>query len=85
MVAAFHSLVGLAATVTSIATIMLAAEGAHGEMDGVHMTTAFLGDVIGAITLTGSVSLGYVTRRALLVCFECRVDAWWQCSIHRPT
>ncbi|KIY92604.1 NAD(P) transhydrogenase subunit alpha [Monoraphidium neglectum] len=58
MVAAYHSLVGLAATVTSIANIMLAADGAaggHAAMDGVHMTTAFLGDVIGAITLTGSV------------------------------
>ncbi|GBF90340.1 hypothetical protein Rsub_02446 [Raphidocelis subcapitata] len=54
MVAAYHSLVGLAATVTSIANIMLAVDGAHGGMDGVHMTTAFLGDVIGAITLTGS-------------------------------
>lgn len=55
MVAAYHSLVGLAACVTSIANIMLAADGAHGDLDGVHMTTAFLGDVIGAITLTGSV------------------------------
>lgn len=54
MVAAYHSLVGLAAAVTSIANIMLAVDGAHGGMDGVHMTTAFLGDVIGAITLTGS-------------------------------
>lgn len=56
MVAAYHSLVGLAAAVTSIANIMLAADSAHGALDGVHMTTAFLGDVIGAITLTGSVS-----------------------------
>jgi len=56
MVAAYHSLVGLAAAVTSIANIMLAVDGTHGELDGVHMTTAFLGDVIGAITLTGSVS-----------------------------
>jgi NAD/NADP transhydrogenase beta subunit len=58
MVAAYHSLVGLAAAVTSIANIMLAVDGAHGGMDGVHMTTAFLGDVIGAITLTGSVRGG---------------------------
>lgn len=55
MVAAYHSLVGLAAAVTSIANIMLFAEAGH-EMDGVHMVTAFLGDIIGAITLTGSVS-----------------------------
>jgi NAD(P) transhydrogenase len=55
MVAAYHSLVGLAAAVTSIANIMLLAESGH-DMDGVHMVTAFLGDIIGAITLTGSVS-----------------------------
>lgn len=55
MVAAYHSLVGLAAAITSIATIMLLADAGH-EMDGVHMVTAFLGDIIGAITLTGSVS-----------------------------
>ena len=55
MVAAYHSLVGLAAAAASIANIMLAADGAHGALDGVHMTTAFLGDIIGAITLTGSV------------------------------
>jgi NAD/NADP transhydrogenase beta subunit len=57
MVAAYHSLVGLAAAVTSIANIMLMAEAGH-DMDGVHMVTAFLGDIIGAITLTGSVSGG---------------------------
>jgi NAD(P) transhydrogenase len=55
MVAAYHSLVGLAAAITSIANIMLLADAGH-EMDGVHMVTAFLGDIIGAITLTGSVS-----------------------------
>ena len=36
MVAAFHSLVGLAATVTSIATIMIAADSGE-HLDGVHM------------------------------------------------
>ena len=56
MVAAYHSLVGLAATVTSIANVMIMAESGH-DMDGVHMVTAFLGDIIGAITLTGSVSI----------------------------
>lgn len=55
MVAAYHSLVGLAAAITSIATIMMMSDGSH-DMDGVHMVTAFLGDIIGAITLTGSVS-----------------------------
>eukprot|EP00775_Hariotina_reticulata_P007046 gene7046-7260_t len=53
MVAAYHSLVGLAAAVTSIANIMMLADSGH-DMDGVHMVTAFLGDIIGAITLTGS-------------------------------
>ncbi|GAB4817580.1 hypothetical protein N2152v2_004626 [Parachlorella kessleri] len=51
MVAAFHSLVGLAAVCTSVASYM-SADPAH--MDGVHMTTTFLGTLIGAITLTGS-------------------------------
>lgn len=53
MVAGFHSLVGLAATVTSIANVMLMAQQGH-DMDGVHKATAYLGDLIGAITLTGS-------------------------------
>lgn len=54
MVAAYHSLVGLAATVTSIANMMALADQGH-SADGVHAVTAVLGDVIGAITLTGSV------------------------------
>ena len=49
-VAAFHSLVGLAAVCTSIASYM-SADPAH--IDGMHMTTTFLGTLIGAITLTG--------------------------------
>jgi NAD(P) transhydrogenase len=53
MVAAYHSLVGLAATVTSIATVMMANEGGH-DADTVHNVTAFLGTLIGAVTLTGS-------------------------------
>ncbi|KAG2488659.1 hypothetical protein HYH03_012821 [Edaphochlamys debaryana] len=51
MVAAFHSLVGLAAMVTSIANVM-AVDPEH--MDMTHKVTAFLGDFIGAVTLTGS-------------------------------
>ncbi|KAL4423593.1 hypothetical protein ABPG77_004633 [Micractinium sp. CCAP 211/92] len=51
MVAAFHSLVGLAAVCASISSYM-AADPAH--LDGVHMTATFLGTLIGAITLTGS-------------------------------
>ncbi len=53
MVAAYHSLVGLAATVTSIATVMMAHEAGHAP-DTVHDVTAFLGTLIGAVTLTGS-------------------------------
>ncbi|GLI60330.1 hypothetical protein VaNZ11_002448 [Volvox africanus] len=51
MVAAFHSLVGLAAAATSIANIM-AGDPAH--LDMMHKVTAYLGDFIGAITMTGS-------------------------------
>ncbi|GAB4819658.1 hypothetical protein N2152v2_006704 [Parachlorella kessleri] len=52
LVAAFHSLVGLAAVTTSIASYM-SMDPSHA--DGMHMTTTFLGTLIGAITLTGSV------------------------------
>ena len=59
MVAAFHSLVGFAAAATAIATVLATAStapGAEGEvLDGVHRVTAYLGDIIGAITLTGSI------------------------------
>merc|ERR1719289_385970 len=48
-VAAFHSLVGLAAMITSIASHML-----HPNANGVHKTAAILGDFIGGVTLTGS-------------------------------
>eukprot|EP00884_Botryococcus_braunii_P006438 jgi/Botrbrau1/15796/Bobra.4_1s0147.1 len=50
MVAAFHSLVGLAAVTTSIASYMAHPEAA----DGVHLVSTFLGTFIGAVTLTGS-------------------------------
>lgn len=50
MVAAFHSLVGLAAVTTSIASFM-----AHpGLADPIHLTSTYLGTLIGAVTLTGS-------------------------------
>ncbi|GAX81839.1 hypothetical protein CEUSTIGMA_g9267.t1 [Chlamydomonas eustigma] len=60
MVAAFHSLVGFAAAATAISSVIAGHEvlggGATGhEVDMVHQVTAYLGDVIGAITLTGSV------------------------------
>lgn len=49
MVAAFHALVGAAATVTSISNFMML-----DHMDNTHKLTAFLGAFIGAVTLTGS-------------------------------
>lgn len=49
MVAGFHSLVGLAALTTSIASFL-----AHPDLtDSVHLTSTFLGTFIGAVTLTG--------------------------------
>ncbi len=48
MVAAFHSLVGLAAVNTSIASYML-----HPAGDPVHSVATLLGTFIGAVTLTG--------------------------------
>jgi len=55
MVAAYHSLVGLAAAATAIATVVATGEAGGHTLDGVHRVTAYLGDIIGAITLTGSV------------------------------
>ncbi|RMZ53112.1 hypothetical protein APUTEX25_004936, partial [Auxenochlorella protothecoides] len=51
MVAGFHSLVGLAAVTTSIASYM-AADPAH--LDAVHAASTYFGTFIGAVTLTGS-------------------------------
>lgn len=48
-VAAFHALVGYAATATSIASFM-----AHGNPDTLHKVGAYLGSGIGAMTVTGS-------------------------------
>jgi len=48
-VAAFHSLVGGAALVTSIASHML-----HPNGSTMHLSAAILGDYIGGVTLTGS-------------------------------
>ncbi|KAK9824598.1 hypothetical protein WJX72_011597 [[Myrmecia] bisecta] len=50
MVAGFHSLVGLAAVATSIASYM----GHPEATDSVHLVSTYLGTVIGAVTLTGS-------------------------------
>eukprot|EP00933_Yihiella_yeosuensis_P029602 TRINITY_DN2321_c0_g1_i1.p1 TRINITY_DN2321_c0_g1~~TRINITY_DN2321_c0_g1_i1.p1 ORF type:complete len:1050 (+),score=272.13 TRINITY_DN2321_c0_g1_i1:141-3290(+) len=48
-VAAFHSLVGGAALVTSIASHMI-----HPDSGTMHLTATVLGDYIGGVTLTGS-------------------------------
>jgi NAD(P) transhydrogenase len=48
-IAAFHSLVGAAATLTSIGSFL-----AHPDSGAGHRLAAILGDSIGAITLTGS-------------------------------
>ena len=58
MVAGFHSLVGFAATATSVASFMQMTDPAymldHGALDAVHTTSIYLGTLIGAVTLTGS-------------------------------
>ncbi|KAI0636987.1 PNTB-domain-containing protein [Trametes polyzona] len=51
MVAALHSVVGLAAVMTSIASVL--ADLAHAST--LHLVTAYLGVLIGGITFTGSV------------------------------
>merc|ERR1719210_732504 len=56
MVAAFHSLVGLAAVMTSIGShIKEVGHFATDPMAGVHMGGIYAGTWIGAITFTGSV------------------------------
>ncbi|KAF4576779.1 hypothetical protein EYR36_000624 [Pleurotus pulmonarius] len=51
MVAALHSVVGLAAVLTSIGSVL--ADTAH--ISTLHLVTAYLGVVIGGITFTGSI------------------------------
>ncbi|KAI0819108.1 PNTB-domain-containing protein [Irpex lacteus] len=51
MVAALHSVVGLAAVLTSIASVM--ADPSHA--DTLHLVTAYLGVLIGGVTFTGSI------------------------------
>ena len=59
MVAGFHSLVGLAAVTTSIASYI-----AHPElMDPTHLTSTFLGAFIGAVTLTGARTSAWIQKR----------------------
>ena len=51
MVAALHSVVGLAAVLTSIGSVMAAVS----HLDALHMVTAYLGVLIGGVTFTGSI------------------------------
>lgn len=51
MVAALHSVVGLAAVLTSIGSVMAAVD----HLDPLHMITGYLGVFIGGITFTGSI------------------------------
>ena len=51
MVAALHSVVGLAAVLTSIGSVMAAIQ----HIDMLHMVTGYLGVLIGGVTFTGSV------------------------------
>jgi NAD(P) transhydrogenase len=50
-VAALHSVVGLAAVLTSIGSIMAALD----HLDMLHMVTGYLGVLIGGVTFTGSI------------------------------
>ncbi|KAF8308621.1 NAD(P) transhydrogenase [Clavulina sp. PMI_390] len=56
MVAALHSVVGLAAVCTSVGSV-LAHAGDHGlgDVSNLHLVTAYLGVLIGGVTFTGSV------------------------------
>ncbi|KAK0259318.1 hypothetical protein LTS09_006144 [Friedmanniomyces endolithicus] len=51
MVAALHSVVGLAAVLTSIGSVMAAVH----HLDALHMVTGYLGVLIGGVTFTGSI------------------------------
>lgn len=51
MVAALHSVVGLAAVLTSIASVLSDVQHA----DTLHLVTAYLGVLIGGVTFTGSI------------------------------
>ncbi|KAF2723795.1 PNTB-domain-containing protein [Polychaeton citri CBS 116435] len=50
-VAALHSVVGLAAVLTSIGSVMAAVD----HLDMLHMVTGYLGVLIGGVTFTGSI------------------------------
>merc|ERR1719436_1377932 len=66
MVAAFHSLVGLAAVMTSIGShVKDVSHFATDPMGGVHMASIYAGTFIGAITFTGSV-IAFAKLRELM-------------------
>jgi NAD(P) transhydrogenase len=50
-VAALHSVVGLAAVLTSIGSVL----GHSGDISNMHMISAYLGVLIGGVTFTGSI------------------------------
>ena len=54
MVAALHSVVGLAAVLTSIGSVM-ASVAVGGGISMLHMVTGYLGVLIGGVTFTGSI------------------------------
>ena len=72
-VAAFHSFVGLAAVLTSIAQYLIEASHFAGDPSGVvHKTAIFLGTLIGGVTFTGSLVAfgklqGLLDSKALLL------------------
>jgi NAD(P) transhydrogenase len=51
MVAALHSVVGLAAVLTSVGSVLAAVQ----HLDMLHMVTGYLGVLIGGVTFTGSI------------------------------
>jgi NAD(P) transhydrogenase len=56
LVAAFHSLVGLAAVLTCWASHLVDVEHfAHDPMAGIHMGAIYFGSLIGGVTFTGSI------------------------------
>lgn len=63
MVAAFHSLVGLAAVTTSVSSFLATADPSH--LDMVHKMSTYVGTFVGAVTLTGSIT-AYGKLRGLL-------------------
>ena len=72
MVAAFHSLVGLAAVTTSVANYM--GHDPAVAMDSVHLVATYLGTWIGAVTLTGtrqSVSQNVLPSSGSCECSSC--------------